>query len=236
MMRKHSVLNISAAFVACVVMMGCKPSVQQQWGTSETSTTDAAETTDSVGIEDSVGSENSAPEHLTLAKTFELVEPGKNMEPSAIEQLFASMRLPMLFSEQYISDADWGGDSPAISYCFGNNVKYENYNLSATGENYYGVHTNFFFDESRKTGFVNRFAIITSDSIWHARLLEDAAAAGLKFKENVDPKVYGKMGKLFQKPATQGEGVSENANYYIFDFSKSGHFDVEVGYDTGIDI
>ena len=49
-------------------------------------------------------------------------------------------------------------------------------------------------------------------------------------------KYFPVKGKLFEKPATQVEGVSENANYYIFDFSTDGRIEVEVGFDTGIDI
>ena len=225
MMKRTTIL---AALVACLVMTGCKPKVQQQFGGSGMSTREAVEAEDSTA--------NEPKEYLTLAKIYELVEPGKNFEPSVIEQLFASMQLPIQYSEQYISDADWGGDSPAITYCFGDNVKYENYNIVPTAEKYYGVHTNFFFDDSRKTGFMNRMAIITSDTLWHSNLMKDAETAGLKFKENVDPNVYGKKGKLFEKPATQVEGVSENANYYIFDFSTDGRIEVEVGFDTGIDI
>ena len=230
MIMKRSTLTITVAIAAIVVLTGCKPSAQQQQQseTSETVTRGTAENPDSTG--------NETPEYLTLAKAFELVEPDQKLEPSAIEQLFASMQLPLILQDQYISDAEWGGDSPAISYCFGNNVKFEDYKFSATGEEYYGVHTNFFFDDSRKTGHVSRFAVITSDSLWHAQLLEDAAAAGLKFKEAVDPVIYGKKGKLFEKPAPQRENTSENATYYIFDFSTSGHYDIEVGYDSGLDI
>ena len=225
MMKRTSIF---AALVACLVMTGCKPKVQQQFGGPGVSTREAAEAEDSTS--------NANQEYLTLAKMFEMVEPGRKFESSAVEQLFASMQLPMQYSEQYTSDADWGGDSPAISYCFGDNVKYEEFNLVPTAGKYYGVHTNFFFDDSRKTGFMNRFAIITSDTHCHNNLMKDAEADGLKFKEDVDPNVYGKKGKLFQKPAAQGKGASENANYYIFDFSTPGRVDVEVGYDTGIDI
>ena len=231
-MMKRSTLTIAAALAAIVVLTGCKPSAQQQQQqqseTSETAARASAERTDSAGSE--------ATERLTLAKAFELIEPGQKLEPKAIEQLFAQMQLPMVLQEQYISDAEWGGDSQAVSYCFGNNVKFENYEFTATGDEYFGVHTNFFFDESRKTGSITRFDVITSDSLWHARLLQDAAAQGLKFAKNVDPVVYGKKGKLFEKQASKVEGSTEEATYYIFDFSTSGHYDIEVGYDSGIDI
>lgn len=225
---KHLTITLSAAIAGCLVLTGCKPSVKQppQWETTETTTRTEAE--------DSAATAEMGT--LTFAKAMELVEPGKSIEPTVIEQLFASMNLPMLLADHYISDADYGGDSPAISYCFGNNVKYEDYKFSPTSERYYGVHTNFFFDDTRKTGTVNRFAIITSDSLWHAQLMDDAAAAGLKYKEDVDPNVYGKKGKLFQKNGKKVNGSSEYATYYIFDFSTSGHFDVEVGYDSGMDI
>ena len=205
---KHLTITLSAAIAGCLVLTGCKPSVKQppQWETTETTTRTEAE--------DSAATAEMGT--LTFAKAMELVEPGMSIEP--------------------ISDADYGGDSPAISYCFGNNVKYEDYKFSPTSERYYGVHTNFFFDDTRKTGTVNRFAIITSDSLWHAQLMDDAAAAGLKYKEDVDPNVYGKKGKLFQKNGKKVNGSSEYATYYIFDFSTSGHFDVEVGYDSGMDI
>ena len=232
-MMKQLTIAMTAAIAGCLVMMGCKPSAQQQQQQSEVSETT---TRGNVETADSAAAETTAPEYLTFAKAMELVEPGQKLEPSAIEQVFASMQLPMLLAERYISDADWGGDSPAISYCFGNNVNYVDYQFAPTGEAYYGVHTNFFFDDSRKTGTVSRFAVITSDSIWHTRLLEDAAAAGLKYKEDVDPNVYGKKGKLFEKVAPQNEHTSENANYYIFDFSTPGHYDIEVGYDSGMDI
>ena len=229
---KKLTIAISAVVAGCLVLTGCKPSVQKQL-TSKTS--ESTTRVDEVNT-DSAATETSAPEYLTFAKAMEYVEPGQKLEPSAIEQLFTSMQLPMLLADHYISDADWGGDSPAISYCFGNNVNYVDYKFAPTGENYYGVHTNFFFDDSRKTGTVSRFAIITSDSLWHAQLMEDAAAAGLKYKEDVDPNVYGKKGKLFQKVAGTSEHSSENATYYIFDFSTPGHFDIEVGYDSGLDI
>jgi len=226
---KRTSLSILAALVACIALVGCQPSAQQQQssGTTETTASAVEETTDSVSAEPS------APGVLTLAKAFEFVEPGQKLEPSAIEKYFASLQLPLQYSEQYISDADWGGDSPAISYCFGNQVKYDNYKIIPTGDEYYGVHTNFFYDQSRQTGNVNRFAVVTSDSLWHVRLMEDATAAGLKFTEKVDPAVYGKKGKLYQKPVA---GTSDNANYYIFDFSTPGHIDIEIGYDSGIDI
>ena len=214
---KRNSFSILAALVAFFALVGCQPSAQKQQpsGKSETTVSTIEETTDSVA-------EPSAPGVLTLAKALELVKPGQKL-----------LQLPLQYSEQYISDADWGGDSPAISYCFGNQVKYDNFKFIATGDEYYGVHTNFFYDQSRQTGNVNRFAVITSDSLWHVRLMEDAAATGLKFTEKVDPAVYGKKGNLYQKPVA---GASENANYYIFDFSIPGHVDVEIGYDSGIDI
>ena len=133
---KRNSFSILAALVAFFALVGCQPSAQKQQpsGKSETTVSTIEETTDSVA-------EPSAPGVLTLAKALELVKPGQKLEPSAIEQYFASLQLPLQYSEQYISDADWGGDSPAISYCFGNQVKYDNFKFIATGDEYYGVHS-----------------------------------------------------------------------------------------------
>ena len=45
-----------------------------------------------------------------------------------------------------------------------------------------------------------------------------------------------KTDEFTTKNGKKVNGSSEYATYYIFDFSTSGHFDVEVGYDSGMDI
>ena len=167
---------------------------------------------------------------------MEIVQPKYKSDEKFFASLFGDLNLPMEYSEQYISDADWSGDSPAISYCFGNNVKYEDYKFTPTGKPYYGVHFNFFFDESRKTGQVRQFTIITSNDGWYEKFMADMKADGLKYVSNVDPDVYGKKGKMYHKKGEPNEHTTEQPFYYVYDFSVKGVYDVEVGYDDGIDI
>ena len=173
---------------------------------------------------------------FTYAMAMEIVQPKYKCDEKFFASLFGDLNLPMEYSEQYVSDADWGGDSPAISYCFGNNVKYDDYKFTSTAVPYYGVHFNFFFDESRKTGRVNQFTIITSNKGWYEKFMADMNADGLKYVSKVDPDVYGKKGKMYHKKAEPVEGTTEQPFYYVYDFSVEGVYDVEVGYDGGIDI
>jgi hypothetical protein len=115
-------------------------------------------------------------------------------------------------------------------------VKYEDYKFTATDDNYFGVNFNFFFDESRKTGRVTRFTIITSSEQWYKQFTKDFTADGIKYLSNVDPQVYGKKGKQYQKNAEPDEHTTEQPYYYVYDFSTNGHYEVEIGYDNGIDI
>lgn len=173
---------------------------------------------------------------FTYGMAMEIVQPGYKCDEKFFSSLFGDLGLPMQLADQYISDADWGGDSPAISYCWGNNVKFEDYKLTATESPYFGLHFNFFFDESRKTGRVDRFTIITSNGSWYDQFMSDLKADGLKYVSNVDPDVYGKKGKMYHKKADPVEGSTEQPFYYVYDFSVEGVYEIEVGYDGGIDI
>ena len=173
---------------------------------------------------------------FTYAMAMEIVQPKYKSDEKFFAPLFGDLNLPMQLAERYVSDADWGGDSPAISYCFGNNVKYEDYKFTPIGTSYYGIHFNFFFDDSRKTGRVNQFTIITSNKGWYEKFMTDMKADGLKYVSNVDPQVYGKKGKMYHKKADSVEGTTEQPFYYVYDFSLEGVYDIEVGYDGGIDM
>ena len=170
---------------------------------------------------------------FTYAMAMEIVQPKYKSDEKFFASLFGDLNLPMEYSEQYISDADWGGDSPAISYCFGNNVKYEDYKFTPTGKPYYGVHFNFFFDESRKTGQVRQFTIITSNDGWYEKFMADMKADGQKFVSN---DVYGKKGKMYRKEADPDENAPEQPYYYVYDYSTEDAYDVEVSYEDGADL
>ena len=173
---------------------------------------------------------------FTYAMAMEIVQPRYKCDEKFFASLFGDLGLPMQLADEYVSDADWGGDSPAISYCWGNNVKYDDYKFTATDTPYFGVHFNFFFDDSRKTGRVDRFAIITSNKGWYEKFMADMQSDGLRYVSNVDPDVYGKRGKMYHKKADPVEGTTEQPFYYVYDFSVEGVYDIEVGYDGGIDI
>ena len=173
---------------------------------------------------------------FTYEMAKEIIQPGYLCDEKFIAELFGGLGLPMQLAERYISDADWGGDSPAISYCWGNNVKYENYKFTATGKDYFGVNFNFFFDESRKTGKIPRFTIITSSKQWYEKFSKAFSTDGMRYLSNVDPSIYGKKGKQYQKDAEPNEHTTEQPYYYVYDFSTEGQYEVEVGYDSGMDM
>ena len=224
-------LTMMSAFVL-LSLFGCKPKVQQQYyiDNSQESKDKGQLANDSVNM---VVADSSL---FTYQMAMEIIQPGYKCDEKFFAQLFGDLGLPMQLAERYISDADWGGDSPAISYCWGNGVKYEDYKFTATDDNYFGVNFNFFFDESRKTGRVTRFTIITSSEQWYKQFTKDFTADGIKYLSNVDPQVYGKKGKQYQKNAEPDEHTTEQPYYYVYDFSTNGHYEVEIGYDNGIDI
>ena len=170
---------------------------------------------------------------FTYAMAMEILHPKYKSDEKFFATLFGDLNLPMQYSERYISDADWGGDSPAISYCFGNNVKYEDHEITPTGKPYYGVQFYFFFDESRKTGCVNQFQIITSNDAWYEKFIADMKVDGMKFVSN---DVHGQKGKMYQKEADPVEDAPEQPYYYVYDYSTEGAYDVEVSYEDGADL
>ena len=241
-MKKNSLFWSKMTFiVACTILLcvsACRQKSSSEGG-KQLSAEDyakkmAAAAADSAASETKEAVADTAM--FTYAMAMEIVQPGYKCDEKFIASLFGDLNLPMQYSERYISDADWGGDSPAISYCFGNNVNYDNYKFTSTGKPYYGVHFNFFFDESRKTGRVRQFTVITSSDAWYAKFMADMKADGMKYLSNVDPAVYGKKGKQYQKDAEPNEHSTEQPFYYVYDFSANGQYDVEIGYDSGIDI
>lgn len=239
-MKKKSIFGSKMTIlVACATLLcitACRqkasPGEGKQLSAQEYAARAAADSVDTTETEEVVAD----TALFTYAMAMEIVQPGYKCDEKFFTTLFGDLDLPLQFSERYISDADWGGDSPAISYCWGNNVKYENYKLSATDTPYFGTHFNFFFDESRKTGRVRQFSIITSNSAWYEKFMKDLRADGLKAVGNVDPQVYGKKGKMYHKKGEPNEHTTEQPFYYVYDFSVEGVYDVEVGYDDGMDI
>ena len=132
--------------------------------------------------------------------------------------------------DAYIWDADYGGNSPAISYVWGYGVELKDWTFKATAEDYHGVHFNFFFDKSKKTGQLKTLTIITSDSQWYEKFMADAKAAGMKLNGYLDKAVYQREGKEYMLKK------GEQTFYFINDFSADGKYEVEFGFDNGIDV
>ena len=238
-MKQNSIFESKMTIIMICAAVLCMISCRQKESPGEGKQLSAQEyankaATDSIAIE---------PEEVvtdtilfTYAMAMEIVQPGYKCDEKFFSSLFSDLNLPLQSLERYISDADWGGDTPAISYCWGNNVKYEDYKFTATDTSYFGTHFNFFFDESRKTGRVRQFSIITSISAWYNKFMNDLRDDGLKLVGNVDPDVYGKKGKMYHKKGEPNEHTTEQPFYYVYDFSVEDVYDVEVGYDDGMDI
>lgn len=222
-------MNQKTILMGLVLMLtACVPTVKQEGYVPQDETTEESAADSTVVATDST--------LFTYAMAMEIVQPKYKCDEKFFASLFGDLGLPMQFSERYISDEDFGGESPAISYCWGNGVKYEDYKLSPTDDQYFGTHFNFFFDDSRKTGRVTSFNIITSSATWYEKFMTDLKANGLKYVSNVDPDVYGKRGKMYHKKAEPVEGTTEQPFYYVYDFSVEGVYDIEIGYDGGLDI
>lgn len=222
-------MNQKTIIMGLVLMLtACVPTVKQQGYVPQDEAVEEHTVTDSVATIDST--------LFTYAMAMEIVQPKYKCDEKFFASLFGDLGLPMQLAERYISDADWGGESPAISYCWGNGVKYEDYKFTPTSDQYFGTHFNFFFDDSRKTGRVTSFTIITSSTTWYEQFMKDLKADGLKYVSIVDPDVYGKKGKMYHKKADPVEGTTEQPFYYVYDFSLEGAYDVEIGYDGGIDM
>lgn len=167
---------------------------------------------------------------LTFEKASAMVNPDQHYDEQAIDSIFAAIGLPKVQAERYVWDADYGGNSPAISYVWGYGVELKDWTFKATAEDYHGVHFNFFFDKSKKTGLLKTLTIITSDSQWYEKFMADAKAAGMKLNGYLDKAVYQREGKEYMLKK------GEQTFYFINDFSADGKYEVEFGFDNGIDV
>lgn len=239
-MKKRSIFESKMTVVMACVAMFCICACRQKASPGEGKHLSAEEYAAKAAADSIYATESEEvvtdTAFFTYAMAMEIVQPGYKCDEKFFASLFGDLGLPLQFSERYISDADWGGESPAISYCWGNNVKYDDYKFTATDTPYFGTHFNFFFDESRKTGRVREFTIITSYSAWYEKFMKDLRADGLKLVGNVDPDVYGKRGKMYHRKGEPNEHTTEQPFYYVYDFSVAGVYEVEVGYDDGMDI
>lgn len=227
--KKSNELKLAYMYIASALLWGmtaCGPKAATPSSTSPQSDSASVETTDTLALEETAP----AVRGLTFEKASAMVNPDQHYDEQAIDSIFAAIALPKVQAERYVWDADYGGNSPAISYVWGYGVELKDWTFKATAEDYHGVHFNFFFDKSKKTGQLKTLTVITSDSQWYEKFMADAKDAGLKLNGYLDKAVYQREGKEYMLKK------GEQTFYFINDFSADGKYEVEFGFDNGIDV
>ena len=118
-MKKKSIIWSKMTFVVACVILLCATACRQKSsseGGKQLSAEDyakkmAAAAADSAASEAKEAVGDTAL--FTFAMAMEIVQPGYKCDEKFFASLFGDLDLPMQYSERYISDADWGGDSPA---------------------------------------------------------------------------------------------------------------------------
>ena len=227
--KKSNELTLAYTCIASALLWGitaCGPKTATPSSTSPQTDSALVETTDTLALEETAP----AVRGLTFEKASAMVNPDQHYDEQAIDSIFAAIALPKVQAERYVWDADYGGNSPAISYVWGYGVELKDWNFKATAKDYHGVHFNFFFDKSKKTGQLKTLTVITSDSQWYEKFMADAKAAGMKLNGYLDKAVYQREGKEYMLKK------GEQTFYFINDFSANGKYEVEFGFDNGIDV
>ena len=227
--KKSNELKLAYIYIASALLWGmtaCGPKTSMPSSTPPQTDSASVETTDTLALEET----SPAVRGLTFEKASAMVHPDQHYDEQAIDSIFAAIALPKVQAERYVWDADYGGNSPAISYVWGYGVELKDWNFKPTAEDYHGVHFNFFFDKSKKTGLLKTMTIITSDSQWYEKFMADAKAAGMKLNGYLDKAVYQREGKEYMLKK------GEQRFYFINDFSADGKYEVEFGFDNGIDV
>ena len=227
--KKSNELKLAYMCIASALLWGmtaCGPKTATPSSTPSQTDSASVETTDTLALEETAP----AVRGLTFEKASAMVNPDQHYDEQAIDSIFAAIGLPKVQAERYVWDADYGGNSPAISYVWGYGVELKDWNFKATAEDYHGVHFNFFFDKSKKTGQLKTLTVITSDSQWYEKFMADAKDAGLKLNGYLDKAVYQREGKEYMLKK------GEQTFYFINDFSADGKYEVEFGFDNGIDV
>lgn len=227
--KKSNELKLAYMCIASALLWGmtaCGPKTSTPSSTPPQTDSASVETTDTLALEQT----SPAVRGLTFEKASAMVNPEQHYDEQAIDSIFAAIALPKVQAERYVWDADYGGNSPAISYVWGYGVELKDWNFKPTAEDYHGVHFNFFFDKSKKTGLLKTLTIITSDSQWYEKFMADAKAAGMKLNGYLDKAVYQREGKEYMLKK------GEQTFYFINDFSANGKYEVEFGFDNGIDV
>lgn len=227
--KKSNELKLAYMYIASALLWGmtaCGPKTSTPSSTPSQTDSASVETTDMLAQEETAP----AVRGLTFEKASAMVNPDQHYDEQAIDSIFTAIALPKVQAERYVWDADYGGNSPAISYVWGYGVELKDWNFKPTAKDYHGVHFNFFFDKSKQTGQLKTLTVITSDSQWYEKFMADAKDAGLKLNGYLDKAVYQREGKEYMLKK------GEQTFYFINDFSANGKYEVEFGFDNGIDV
>ena len=227
--KKSNELTLAYMYIVSALLWGitsCGPKTATPSSTPPQTDSDLVETTDTPAQEETAP----AVRGLTFEKAYAMVNPDQHYDEQAIDSIFTAIELPKVQAERYVWDADYGGNSPAISYVWGYGVELKDWTFKATAEDYHGVHFNFFFNKSKKTGQLKTLTVITSDSQWYEKFMADANAAGMRLNGYLDKAVYQREGKEYMLKK------GEQTFYFINDFSADGKYEVEFGFDNGIDV
>ena len=212
-----------------LLLISCKNSKNPSPSQQEPSQSDST-AVDTVDAAVDTPQEESKPKGLPFEVAHTMVNPEQSYDEQEIARIFASVNLPNIHAERYIWDEIYGGDDPAIKYVWGYGVEFKDSELKATSDEYFGALFYFFFDESRKTGSLKSFEIISSDGQWYEKFMSDAKAAGLKFNGDSPTEVYHRKGKSYILK------TGEYTMYFLWDLSSNGKFEIWYGYDDGLDV
>ena len=137
--------SAAAMLFMALFLTGCKPSAANSSDTQQTSEAANGQQPDSATAVAAAANDTIAqpatgaqtvPTFLTFEQAKTMVSPGHSLDEAAIEAIFARLQLPKVAAERYIWDADFGGNSPAISYTWGHKVAFKDWELKPSGADY----------------------------------------------------------------------------------------------------
>ncbi len=206
------------------------------WRTQQKTT---METIEESTINESINSIQEEPAYITYKDVvYYTLNLGEGfLSESSIEEWLSKAGLKKVHAERYIWDLDFGGNSPAINYCWGKGISYKDWEMSPTENEYFGVKFILFFDseEFKESGFITSLTIITSSETWYKKFMDAAFSTGFKYSNDLDKETYGKEGKRYTDIPLNGDD-EEEPSFIIDDFSVSGKYCIEFANCTRPDI
>ena len=129
--KKSNELKLAYMCIASALLWGmtaCGPKAATPSSTPPQTDSASVETTDTLALEETAP----AVRGLTFEKASAMVNPDQHYDEQAIDSIFTAIALPKVQAERYVWDADYGGNSPAISYVWGYGVELKDWNFKPT--------------------------------------------------------------------------------------------------------